>query len=311
MTVSDCPALDISNLAHRYGSFQALESISFCVPRGTIFGLLGLNGAGKTTTIECALGLLRVQQGHCRVLDVDSREIHKTWGRFSVVFDSAHVYGHLSARQNLQLAWRLVGRTGRSPEDALRLVGLEHAGRRPARKLSLGMARRLSIARGLLGQPEFVVMDEPLSGLDAEGVDTILDLIRQLHREENTTFLLSSHRLHELETLCDHVGLIHEGRVVAHGPLQDILASGKRTVHVEATPSETLDSFLDQCPQVISWSRPKGAAHPEDVIVELGDSDSAQFNASLHGAGFAVSRLSPQGMSLPQFFREKTGHRNG
>ncbi|MGB0333500.1 MAG: ABC transporter ATP-binding protein, partial [Planctomycetota bacterium] len=169
------PALRVRGLRKRYGATEAVKGVDLTVQPGQVYGLLGPNGSGKTTTLSCALGLLAPTSGTCEVLGVPSSALHRTRGKVGCVFDvPALLKGHTIA-QNLAYQSRLRGHTGgRSMKDALRRVGLEGFERRSAGGLSLGQEKRLAIAGAIMGTPELVVLDEPLSGLDPMGVRGML-----------------------------------------------------------------------------------------------------------------------------------------
>jgi ABC-2 type transport system ATP-binding protein len=191
--------LQVSGLHKWYGRTHAVDDVSFTVNRGDVFGLLGPNGSGKTTTISCALGLLRADEGRITVLGEPASAIQRTGGRVAVVFDAPTLVDGLTCEQNLRYARRTLGHDGgRKDDDALQLVGLASLAERRAGRLSLGQRRRLSIARALIGRPELLVLDEPLSGLDTVGVRGMLDLFRRL-AAEGLTLVVCSHRLHEIQ----------------------------------------------------------------------------------------------------------------
>lgn len=296
-------ALKVEHLVKRYGSVVILHDVSLEVADHSLFGLLGLNGAGKTTTLACALGLARPTSGRAEVLGVSSREIHRTKGRIGVLFDGSTNYAQLTVRQNLEVALLMsgIGGGGRSPADVERLLDLHRVSNRRAKKLSFGMQRRLAIARALLGRPELVIMDEPLSGLDAEGVDQMLALARSLNRDEGVTFILLSHRLHELETIVTAVALIHAGRVVAAGPLDQLLGPQANAVLLRVDRRDEASAVLAASPQV-AGVEPDGDGR---LRVSL-RGDAAELNHTLVTRGFRVFELTPIRSSLAEFFRQAT-----
>jgi ABC-2 type transport system ATP-binding protein len=298
-------ALKVEHLVKRYGSLTILHDVSLEVRDHSLFGLLGLNGAGKTTTLHCALGLARPTSGSTEVLGVRARDIHRTHGRVGVLFDTSTNFGQLTVRQNLELARQLIGKNGgRTPDDVERLLDIHRVSNRRAKKLSFGMQRRLAIARALLGTPELVIMDEPLSGLDADGVDQMLDLARELHREEGTTFILLSHRLHELETIVSDVALIHEGRVIASGALQDVLGGRGHAVLVRVDRPSEARAVLSAMPLVSAVE-----LDGDGRLRVRGTCEPADLNQALLRAGFRVSELREDRVSLADFFRQTTRSR--
>ena len=216
-------ALEVRGLWKRYGSMAAVRDVSLTVERGQIYGLLGPNGSGKTTTLSCALGLLPPTSGQCNVLGVPAKKLHRTKGKVGCVFDvPALLRGH-TIRQNLQYQARLRGHGGgRNLADALKRVGLAGFEKRRAGGLSLGQEKRLAIAGAIMGQPELVVLDEPLSGLDPMGVRGMLTLLEEL-KADGQTLIVSSHRLHEMQEILTHAGVILDGEVIREVPLDDYL----------------------------------------------------------------------------------------
>ncbi|MFT7670177.1 MAG: ABC-2 type transport system ATP-binding protein [Planctomycetota bacterium] len=216
-------AIDIRDLTKCFGSRTVVEKLCLKVEKGSIYGLLGPNGSGKTTTLACALGLLRPTSGSSEILGVPASKIHLLEGRLSVVFDTAIALPGLSATQNLDYIRKLLGHSrGRSNEEVLKAVDLEEHARAKVRSLSLGQAKRLAIAGALLGEPELLVLDEPLSGLDTMAVRRMLRLFRKL-RDEGMTLMLSSHRLLEMQTVITHAGILFGGKIVKHGTLDEVI----------------------------------------------------------------------------------------
>lgn len=216
-------ALSVRGLRKRYGATEAVKGVDLTVERGQVYGLLGPNGSGKTTTLSCALGLLKPTAGRCTVLGHPAKKLHKTRGKVGCVFDvPALLRGHTVA-QNLKYQTRLRGHAeGRSIEDALARVGLSGFEKRRAGGLSLGQEKRLAIAGSIMGSPELVVLDEPLSGLDPMGVRGMLALLLEL-RDVGQTLIVSSHRLHEMQEVLTHAAVILDGDVVREAPLEEYL----------------------------------------------------------------------------------------
>ncbi|QDV08301.1 Fluoroquinolones export ATP-binding protein [Planctomycetes bacterium Poly30] len=216
-------ALEVRGLWKRYGSTVAVRDVHLTVERGQMYGLLGPNGSGKTTTLSCALGLLSASGGECRVLGEPATKLHRTKGKVGCVFDvPALLRGH-TIRQNLRYQARLRGHGGgRQMSDALERVGLAGFEKRRSGGLSLGQEKRLAIAGAIMGQPELIVLDEPLSGLDPMGVRGMLRLLEEL-KADGQTLIISSHRLHEMQEILTHAAVILDGEVVKEAPLEDYL----------------------------------------------------------------------------------------
>ncbi len=216
-------ALAVRGLVKRYGQTVAVNGADLTVGRGQVYGLLGPNGSGKTTTLSCALGLLKATSGTCTVLGVPAHKLHRTKGRVGCVFDvPALLRGH-SVAQNLKYQSKLRGhRGGRGLDEALHRVGLDGFQKRRAGGLSLGQEKRLAIAGAIMGSPELVVLDEPLSGLDPMGVRGMLALLTEL-KDDGQTLIVSSHRLHEMQEVLTHAAVILDGEVIREAALDDYL----------------------------------------------------------------------------------------
>lgn len=216
-------ALEVRGLWKRYGATVAVRGVDLTVERGQMYGLLGPNGSGKTTTLSCSLGLLAMSEGRCTVLGEPASKLHRTRGKVGCVFDvPALLRGH-TIHQNLNYQARLRGhKGGRGMEEALERVGLAGFAKRRAGGLSLGQEKRLAIAGAIMGRPELVVLDEPLSGLDPMGVRGMLGLLEEL-KADGQTLIVSSHRLHEMQEILTHAAVILDGELVKEAPLEAFL----------------------------------------------------------------------------------------
>jgi len=297
-------AVEIHGLQKRFGRLRALDGLDFAVEEGRIVGLLGENGAGKTTAIGCFLGLLRPSGGSARVFGEKSSRFRRVARRVGVSFENPSLHGTLSGRANLEIAWRLAGcPAGRAPEDAARLLGLESHARRRAGRYSRGLQQRLSLARALLGRPSLLVLDEPLNGLDPLGVQSVLDLLRGLRDEEGMTILVSSHDLLEFERIYDEVVLVHAGKVLAAGRLEDLLAGGDGAVEIVVDRSEEAAEWLRRHEAVQEVRRLESGA----IEAALSPGAGARVNGDLVRAGFGVSAFAPRRRTLVDFYREEVG----
>ena len=293
-------AMAVRNLVKTYGDVRAVDDVSFEVPQGSIYGLLGPNGSGKTTTLNCALGLLGHDSGRVEVLGLPSARIHDTAGRVAVVFDSATLVDGLTCRQNLQYARKLLGHRGGRPDDeALELTGIASLASRRAGRLSLGQRRRLSIARALIGKPELLVLDEPLSGLDTVGVRSMLRLFRELHGH-GLTLLVSSHRLPEMETILTRVAIIMAGRLLREASLDDLLHGQKLRLRVRAAPAPDALAAIAKLRGVTLLER----RSDDELVLLPGETAPAAINAALVQAGCAVSAFVPERATLVSAFEE-------
>lgn len=206
----------------------AVDDVSFDVRRGEIFGFLGPNGAGKTTTIKILMGLIYPSAGHASLF---GRPVGDPAAKAKVGFlpESPYFYEYLTSREFLKFYGHLFGLTGvaldRRVDELLDLVGMAHARDLQLRKFSKGMLQRVGIAQALINDPELVVLDEPMSGLDPIGRKEVRDLILQL-KQAGKTVMFSSHILHDAELLCDRVAMVLKGRLVANGRVEDLIGQG-------------------------------------------------------------------------------------
>lgn len=296
------PALRVRGLRKRYGDVAVLHGVDLELPAEAVFGLVGLNGSGKTTTIECTLGLQGFQEGEVSVLGRGPAELFRLQGDVVAIFDSPSVPPHLTVRQCLEHARLLCQRPRRSCAEVERLLGIENYTRYRIRQLSLGNRRRVSIAQALLGEPRLILLDEPFNGLDAGGVDQVLDLIAELNRETGASFLLSSHQLPYLERVCSHVAVLHEGRIAASGELRDLLADSGSRIVLHSTQGGLAMQLLENDSRVTDLER-LSSTH---LKMRLREWSSEQLVSFLVEHKAPVCELIRQRASLDNFFRELT-----
>ena len=242
------PVLTASNLTKRYGDFTALDGLTMTVPQGSIYGFVGRNGAGKTTLIRVICGLQAPTSGEYALYGMDSRDrkIAKSRRRMGAVVETPSIYLDMSAEDNLKQRYRILGLpdfTG--VPELLELVGLGDTGKKKARNFSLGMKQRLGIAVALCGDPDFLVLDEPINGLDPQGIIEIRELILKLCRERQITVLISSHILDELSKLATHYGFIDHGRMVREMSAEELEAAARKCMRVTVSDTAALALVLD------------------------------------------------------------------
>lgn len=235
-------------LTKSYGHFKALDGLTMSVPKGAIYGLVGRNGAGKTTLIRLICGLQEPSSGSFVLYGVNhtERAIHRTRRRMGAVVETPSIYLDLTAADNLKEQYRVLG----LPDDSgipelLKLVGLGDTGKKKARNFSLGMKQRLGIAVALAGSPDFLVLDEPVNGLDPQGIIEIRELILKLNRERRITVLISSHILDELAKLATHYGFVDGGRIVKELSAEELEDDCRKCIRMEVSDVRPLARILD------------------------------------------------------------------
>ena len=299
-------AVETHGLTKRFGENIAVNDVELLVPRGCAFGYLGPNGAGKTTLIRVLLGLTHADAGTMSLLGhAVPRHRDLALARVGAIVDEPRFHGHLTGRQNLQIlaAAREPAAKGRI-EPALERVGILHRANDKVSKYSMGMRQRLGVAACLLGDPQLLILDEPMNGRDPAGMLEMRDMILSLVAEGRTV-VLSSHLLDEVERTCDAVAIVDRGTVIRQGPISQLLAGSSFEVQVEcsdpagaggvlrATPFGT---HLEVGPDGLAISLPEGTGR--DAIAEI--------NRLLVEGGFSVYRLQHIQASLEQWFLEVT-----
>lgn len=240
--------LETNELSKKYKNFQALNGLSMHVPKGAIYGFVGKNGAGKTTLIRLICGLQQPTSGEFTLYGIseDSKDIIKSRRRMGAVVETPSIYLDMTAEENLKQQYLILGLPSFDGiKELLKLVGLEGTGKKKAKHFSLGMKQRLGIAIALVGDPDFLVLDEPINGLDPQGIVEIRELILKLNREKQITVLISSHILDELSRLATHYGIIDGGRMIKDLSAQELEASCRKCVQAEVTDTKVLAHVLD------------------------------------------------------------------
>ena len=240
--------LTTSGLSKKYGKFQALDDLSMHIPKGAIYGFVGRNGAGKTTLIRLICGLQEPTQGAYSIYGIDytDKSISKSRRRMGAVVETPSIYLDMTAEDNLKQQALILGLPSYdSIPEILKLVGLDNTGKKRVRNFSLGMKQRLGIAVALMGNPDFLVLDEPVNGLDPQGIIEIRELILKLNKEKQITVLISSHILDELSRLATHYGFIDKGRLVKEISATELEAACRKCIKVEVTDTKALVRVLD------------------------------------------------------------------
>jgi ABC-2 type transport system ATP-binding protein len=290
-------------LTKRFGRRTAVDSVDLRVPRGVAFGYLGPNGAGKTTLIRMLLGLTSASAGEMRLLGLSLPQGRaRALARVGAIVEEPRFHGHLSGRENLEIvaaarggdAYRRIG-------ESLQRVGLAARSGDRVKTYSLGMRQRLGIARCLLADPELLILDEPMNGLDPAGILEFRGFVREFV-EEGRTIVLSSHLLDEVEKTCDHVAIVDRGHVVVQGSIAELRDGGDPTVLVETSDPVATAGLLSTHPAVTRVT-PDGPA-VQAVLADL--AVVPELNRLLVGAGQEVLRLEPARASLEDRFLEIT-----
>lgn len=240
--------LETRSLSKQYGHFKALDGMDMHIPKGAIYGLVGKNGAGKTTLIRLICGLQEPSSGSFTLYGTENRgkAIVRARRRMGAVVETPSLYPDMTAEENLKMQYRVLGLPSFEGIGALlSLVGLENTGRKKARNFSLGMKQRLGIAVALAGDPDFLVLDEPVNGLDPQGIIEIRELILKLNRERQISVLISSHLLDELSRLATHYGFIDSGHMVREISAAELDTVCRKCMRLVVSDVKPLGRVLD------------------------------------------------------------------
>lgn len=241
--------LTTNSLSKQYRHFKALNGLSMRVPKGSIYGFIGKNGAGKTTLIRLICGLQEPTSGEYSLYKIsnNNKSIEKSRRRMGAVVETPSIYLNMTAEENIKEQFRIIGLPSfEGVTEILKLVGLENTGKKKAKNFSLGMRQRLGIAIALAGDPDFLVLDEPVNGLDPQGIIEMRELILKLNRERQITFLISSHILDELSRLATHYGFIDSGRMVKEISAEDLENACRKCSRIKVTDIKALVRVLDK-----------------------------------------------------------------
>lgn len=295
--------LTTQNLSKSYSKFQALDHFTMHVPKGAIYGFVGRNGAGKTTLIRLVCGLQSPTAGSYSIYGIDYKDkrISKSRRRMGAVVETPAIYMDMTAAENLKQQYLLLGMPSyEGIDDLLALVGLENTGKKKARNFSLGMKQRLGIAIALAGAPDFLVLDEPINGLDPQGIIEIRELILKLNRERGITVLISSHILDELSRLATHYGFIDKGRMVKEMSAAELEAACRKCMRVEVSQTAALSRVLEGVGVEYKILSDTTA----DIYAKL---NISELTHALDGVDCELIALTERDESLESFFMELIG----
>ena len=291
-------ALRLLDVHHAYGGRPALRGVSLHLAPGDCYGFIGHNGAGKTTAMRIALGLVRPDRGRVLVDGFDAQLYpREARARLGGLIESPGFHAALSGRANLEL---LAGAGGlgraaarRAAEEALERVGLTADGRRAAGGYSQGMRQRLGIAQALLGRPRVVLLDEPTNGLDPEGIRDARLLFASLARDQGVTLLISSHQLHELQGLCNKIGVLRAGELVVEAETEALLAAADRPYRLRAGNERAAQ-------QVLTGLGLAPEVRAGELVFALGQRRPGEIGRALVEAGVELISFAPETPALEE-----------
>jgi ABC-type multidrug transport system ATPase subunit len=299
------PIIEVKGLQKNFGAFTAVKDVSFTVNKGDVFGFLGPNGAGKSTTMRCMLSLIKPNAGQINIFGKNLFEArNEILAQVGSIVEKPDFYKYLSARKNLEIFARISGAdvSQKTIFETLDFVGLTGREKDKVGGFSHGMRQRLGIAQTLLHQPELIILDEPTTGLDPQGIIEVRDLILRLKNEQNKTVILSSHQLAEIEHVANRMVIINKGQTIIEGSVSELMNAQETLLSIE------LIDRSDAALQLLKQQFPSLSAEvisPKTLELNVERMLIPAVNAALVNAGFAVVALEPK-RTLEDFFIQMT-----
>ena len=291
--------LRTKSLTKKFGSKIAVNAVDMNVAKGDIYGFIGRNGAGKTTAMKLILGLLNATEGEIELFGGEPLE--KARGRIGSLIEAPGIYKNCTAYENMKRFSIIYGGTDEDIAQLLKLVGLENTGNKKAGRFSLGMKQRLGMAIAMLGNPEFLILDEPINGLDPEGIKDIRNTVLNLNREKGVTFLISSHLLDELAKIVTRYGIINNGVLTEEISAEDLNAMCESGLKVRVDDvKKAITALLPLVPQ--EEIRVSGG----ELVLPI-DVDAAAVNELLVKGGVRVSELGAMRGDMEEYFIARLG----
>ncbi len=286
------------NLTKKYGQEISVNNVNLNIPKGSVYGFLGPNGAGKTTTMKMILGLVHKTTGSIEILNeqVTDKNRLKHLAKIGSLIETPSYYSHLTARENLEITCVLKNIPKTQIASVLKIVNLENTGNKQVSKFSLGMKQRLGIANALLGKPPILLLDEPTNGLDPAGIYEIRELIQSLPEIMDTTVLISSHLLSEIEQIAQHVSIIKKGNVVFEGTLEKLKEKSNAHLKIQTNNNKKAKEILPKL----------NIKNGEIIIPIVSDETIINMQKKLFENDVYITRISENSKNLEQIFLEIT-----
>ena len=295
--------LKTTDIVKKYGNKTVLNKINMTINKGDIYGFIGKNGAGKTTFMRVVLALTTSNSGE--VVLFDDKKINDVGLKIGSLIETPGLYKNVSAYENLKRFSVLYGADDKKIKEILKLVGLGETGKKKAKNFSLGMRQRLGIAIALLGDPEFLMLDEPINGLDPEGIKEIRDVILKLNKEKNITFLISSHLLDELSKVVTRYGIINNGELIEEIDAKELKEKCKNRLVIEVNDTKKAEKIISK-----TIAKEDIVVKKDSIEIHSHVDESAKLNKELVENGVMVSALYPNFDSLEDYFMKRIGDNN-
>lgn len=295
--------LSTSALTKQFGRHKAVDQVSMHIKRGAIYGFIGRNGAGKTTTLRMIGGLASPTAGEIEMFGCRGRELKQIRSRVGCLIEGPGLYGNMTARDNMKMKCLLLGVQKKGYiEELLEVVGLKDVGKKHVKRYSLGMKQRLGIAMALIGEPDLLVLDEPINGLDPQGIAEVRETLLRLNKERNMTILISSHILEELSKIATDYGIIHQGTLLQEITDEELRERCSERLEITLSSPELAIPVLDRL-----GIRRYQVMDKEHIYVFERLDESARLNMEFAKAGIPVKGLAVTNEELETYFLNLTG----
>lgn len=298
-------AIKTTKLTKQFGEQIGVDCVNMHVPQGKIYGLLGRNGAGKTTTMRMLLNLATPTSGEISLFGEDYRKNLKgTYRRIGSMIETPGFYENLTGRENLQIFARLRGQHKKdSVQNALKIVGLDKETKKTFGNYSLGMKQRLGIAAAIMHEPEMLILDEPINGLDPVGIQEVRKYLEMLCVEKGVTILISSHILNEIEQLADIIGIMHEGKLIEEVAMQELHQRNRQYVEFVVSDENKACLLLEQKFKLIDYSVHENGSIRIYTNFEM----RSKFNRCFVENSISVSKINVSEEKLEDYFSNLIG----
>lgn len=295
--------LQTTGLTKRFGHHKAADNVDIHVKRGAIYGFIGRNGAGKTTCLKMISGLMTPTSGEIELFGYKGKDIEQVRSRVGCLIEAPGIYGNMTAYQNMKLKCQVFGiKKDSYINEILENVGLADVGNKKTKHFSLGMKQRLGIGLALVGEPDLLVLDEPINGLDPQGIVEVRDIIQRLCDERNMTIIISSHILEELSKIATDYGIIHNGTLLQELSREELMKQCRERLEIDMDDPKEAVPVLDNMGihnyQVVDKNRIQ-------IFERL--NDSATINMELAKAGLMVRSILVNSEKLESYYLKLTG----
>ncbi len=295
--------LSTRGLTKQYGRHKAVDHVDIHLKKGSIYGFIGRNGAGKTTFLKMICGLSKPTSGEIEIFGYQGKDLSKIRSRVGCLIENPGLYGNMNAYDNLKIKCKLFGiKKPGYIEDILNVVGLEGTEKKKTKHFSLGMRQRLGIALALVGEPDLMVLDEPINGLDPQGIAEVRDTLLKLKEERNMTIIISSHILEELSKIATDYGIIHKGSLLEEITNEELMKRCSERMELTLEHPEAALPVLDAM-----GIRNYQVVDSRHIYIYERLDDSAEINMELAKSGISVKGLSVKSEELESYFLNMTG----